>query len=209
VRFTSPHPSGFREDLVDAIARLPKVCEHVHLPVQSGSNRLLKAMHRPYTVEKYKKIVESLRKKIPSVAISTDIIVGFPSETEAEFKETLAFAEEMEFDQAFIFRYSPRKDTPAAMMEEQLSEEVKERRNQELLTVINKSIKDRLQAVVGTEQEILVEGVSKKNSQRYMGRTRQNQIVVFPGDQRHRGQVMRVKIEERLGFSLLGMPDIL
>jgi tRNA-2-methylthio-N6-dimethylallyladenosine synthase len=209
IRFTSPHPSGFRDDLIQAISDLPKVCEHVHLPLQSGSNRVLKAMHRPYTIEKFRTIVEKLRQKVAGVAVSTDIIVGFPGETEEEFQETLAIAREFQFDQAFIFRYSPRKDTPAATMEGQHTEEEKERRNQELLLIINEAIKKNLRSEVGKEKEILVEGVSKNNDQRFMGRTRQNQIVVFPGSTRHQGQLMRVKIEESLGFSLLGAPDIL
>ncbi len=208
IRFTSPHPSGFREDLIEAIAELPKVCEHVHLPLQSGSNRVLKAMHRTYTVEKYRQIVDCLRGRISSVAISTDIIVGFPGETETEFQETVAFAREMEFDQGFIFRYSMRKDTPAATMEGQLPEEEKWRRNQELLVIINQSVKRKLDVDVNTEQEILVEGKSKTNPQRMMGRTRQNRIVVFPGNERHQGQIMRLKIERALGFTLLGDPII-
>jgi len=209
IRFTSPHPGGFRRDLIEAIAELPKLCEHVHLPLQSGSNRVLKAMHRTYTVEKYRKIVEQLRERIPGVAVTTDMIVGFPGETEVEFLETLKLAEEIQFDQAFIFRYSPRKDTPAATMEGQCPEEEKKRRNQELLAVINQSAKQKLQADVGTEQEILVEGESKTNPHRMMGRTRQNRIVVFPGNERHLGQLLHVRIEKVIGFTLLGAPDIL
>jgi len=209
IRFTSPHPSGFRRDLIEAIAELPKLCEHVHLPLQSGSNRVLKAMHRTYTVEKYRKIVEQLRERIPGVAVTTDMIVGFPGETEVEFRETLKLAEEIQFDQAFIFRHSPRKDTPAATMEGQHPEKEKERRNQELLAVINQSAKQKLQVDVGTEQEILVEGESKTNSHRMMGRTRQNRIVVFPGNERRLGQLLHVRIERALGFTLLGAPDIL
>jgi len=208
IRFTSPHPAGFREDLIEAVAGLPKVCEHVHLPLQSGSGRVLKAMHRTYTVEKYRKIVQRLRERIPGIAVSTDLIVGFPGETEAEFQETLDIARELGFDQAFVFRYSPRRDTPAAVMAGQHTEKEKKRRNQELLAVVNDGVKRKLDEDVGTEREILVEGPSKTNDQRSMGRTRQNRIVVFPGNQRHRGQLMRVKIERRLGFSLLGAPDI-
>ncbi len=209
IRFTSPHPSGFRDDLIDAIARLPKVCEHVHLPVQSGSNRVLKAMHRPYTVEKYKEIVQKLRDRVPNVAITTDVIVGFPTETEEEFQETLNLARQIEFDQAFVFRYSPRRDTPAATMEGQHAEKEKERRNQELLAIVNAGIKRKLETQVGKEVEILVEGESKNNVSRFTGRTRNNQIVVFPGAERHRGQLLKVRVEQCLGFSLLGDPDIL
>ncbi len=209
IRFTSPHPNGFRDDLIEAIARLPKVCEHVHLPVQSGSDRVLKAMHRPYSVEKYREIVSKLRARVPNVAVTTDIIVGFPSETEAEFQETMTLAREMQFDQAFVFRYSPRRDTPAAQMEGQHTEAEKERRNQELLEVINAGVKARLEGMVNKEVEILVEGESKTNATRFTGRTRGNHIVVFPGSERHRGQLMKVRIEKCLGFSLLGDPAIL
>jgi tRNA-2-methylthio-N6-dimethylallyladenosine synthase len=209
IRFTSPHPSGFREDLIDAIASLPKVCEHVHLPLQSGSDRVLKAMHRPYTVEKYRKIVERLRSKVKNVAVTTDMIVGFPTESEAEFQETLQVARDLQFDQAFIFRYSQRKDTPAALMEGQHTEAEKERRNKELLDIVNEIIKRKLKEDVGTEQEILVEGVSKRNEARMSGRTRRNTIVAFPGNERHQGQLLKVRIEKNLGFSLIGAPDIL
>lgn len=209
IRFTSPHPSGFRKDLIEAIAELPKVCEHVHLPVQSGSNRVLKAMHRPYTVGQFRKIIQRLRERVPEVAVSTDIIVGFPGETEAEFRESLALAEEMQFDQVFVFRYSPRKETPAATMDGQVPEAERKRRNQELLAVVNDAIRRKFDAEVGIEREILVEGVSDRNPARMMGRTRQNRIVVFPGSERHRGGLLRVRIERSLGFSLLGDPAIL
>jgi len=209
IRFTSPHPSGFREDLIDAIAQLPKVCEHVHLPLQSGSNRVLKAMHRPYTIEKYRGIVDRLREKIPDVAITTDMIVGFPTESEEEFQESMKAVREIEFDQAFIFRYSPRKDTPAALMEGQHPEEEKERRNREMLELINGIIRRKLEKEVGTIQEILVEGISKTKTDRMSGRTRKNTIVSFPGGERHQGQLMKVRVEKNFGFSLLGAPDIL
>ncbi|MBI4023796.1 MAG: tRNA (N6-isopentenyl adenosine(37)-C2)-methylthiotransferase MiaB [Verrucomicrobia bacterium] len=206
IRFASPHPGGFREDLIGAMAELPKVCEHVHLPLQSGSNRVLKAMRRTYSVETYRRIVERLRERVPGIAVSTDLIVGFPGETESEFQQTLALTREMEFDQAFVFRYSPRKETPAADMEAQHPEEEKERRNQELLAVVNEHVKRRLALETGADREILVENVSKTNPDRMMGRTRQNRIVVFAGTERHRGQLMRIRIERALGFTLLGSP---
>ena len=208
IRFASPYPSAFRDDLINAIAELPKVCEHIHLPLQAASNRVLKAMRRLYTVEKYRQVVQRLRERIPTVAISTDFIVGFPGETEAEFQETVAFAREIQFDQAFVFRFSPRKGTPAATMEGQHPKEEKKRRNQELLAVVNESVKRKLEADVGTVQEILVESASKTNPSRMTGRTRQNRIVVFSGDGSHQGRLLRVHIERALGFSLLGKLSI-
>src|SRR5213595_3780019 len=139
LRFTSPHPIGFRDDLIDAISQLSKLVEHVHLPLQSGSNRILKAMHRAYTAEKYVDLVERIRRAHEGVAITTDIIVGFPGETEDNYKQTRDLVEEIQFDNAFVFRYSPRRDTPAAEMPEQIDERVKEERNQDLLRIVNES----------------------------------------------------------------------
>src|SRR6266516_3005906 len=138
-RFTSPHPIAFRDDLIDAISRLPKLAEHVHLPLQSGSNRILKAMHRAYTAEKYLDLVERIRRARDGVAITTDVIVGFPGETDDDYRQTRDLAEEIQFDNAFVFRYSARRDTPAAEMPDQIDEHVKEQRNQDLLEVVNKS----------------------------------------------------------------------
>src|SRR5205085_5935285 len=137
LRFTSPHPIGFREDLIDAYTRLPKLADHLHLPVQSGSNKILKAMHRTYTAEKYVDLVRRVREARQGIAITTDIIVGFPGETDDDFKQTQALAEQVQFDNAFVFRYSPRQDTPAATMPDQVDENVKEQRNHELLEVVN------------------------------------------------------------------------
>ncbi|HLB32877.1 MAG TPA: tRNA (N6-isopentenyl adenosine(37)-C2)-methylthiotransferase MiaB, partial [Chthoniobacterales bacterium] len=150
IRFTSPHPMGFRSDLVACIGQLPKVMEHIHLPMQSGSDRILRNMHRTYTAEKYRKLVQELRQARPGIAITTDIIVGFPGETEEEYLQSKRLAEELQFDNAFIFRYSQRGDTPAATMEEQLPEEVKELRNKDLLEVINAAAAEKLNACVGT-----------------------------------------------------------
>ena len=133
LRFTSPHPIGFRDDLIDAISRLPKLAEHVHLPLQSGSNKILKAMHRGYTAEKYVDLVRRIRHARDGIAITTDIIVGFPGETEDDYGQTRDLVEEIQFDNAFVFRYSPRRDTPAAEMPDQIDEHVKEQRNQDLL----------------------------------------------------------------------------
>jgi tRNA-2-methylthio-N6-dimethylallyladenosine synthase len=209
IRFTSPHPKGYGDDLVEAYARLPKLCESAHIPVQSGSDRMLKLMHRGYTRERYLSIIQKLRRAKPGIGISTDLIVGFPGETEEDFEETLSLAREVEFDQAFIFKYSQRRDTPAAEMPEQLSTKVKEERNLRLLELINEIARRRFEKLIGGRTQILVEGPSKKNPARMMGRTRCNKIVVFEGSDRHRGQVMDVKITRAGSFTLYGDPAIL
>ncbi len=206
LRFTSPHPIGFRRDLVEAFARLPKLCEHVHLPLQSGSDRILRAMHRPYTAAKYERLVADLRAARPGIAITTDIIVGFPGESHDDYAQTRALAERVGFDNAFIFRYSPRKDTPAATMTDQLPEDIKEARNQDLLAVINAHTRRLHAAHVGQRVEILCEGPSKTNARRLSGRTRTNKIVVFasPRPERHVGELVNVDIVESSGFTLYG-----
>ena len=194
IRFTSPHPKGYGDDLVEAYARLPKLVESAHIPVQSGSDRLLKAMHRGYTRERFMGIIGKLRRVKPEMGITTDVIVGFPGETEEDFEQTLSLAREADFDNAYIFKYSPRKDTPAATMPDQLPTEVKEERNERLLTQLNNQAARRYEALVGQTTQILVEGPSKRNAARMMGRTRCGKIVVFDGSSRHRGQLMDVKI---------------
>ena len=208
IRFTSPHPKGYGDDLIEAYARLPKLVESAHLPVQSGSNRVLKLMHRGYTRERYVGIIEKLRAAKPEIGISTDFIVGFPGETEDDFEETLSLAREVEFDQAYIFKYSQRRDTPAAAMPDQVPQKVREERNQRLLEVINEIAKRKYGALVGRQMQILVEGPSKKNPARMTGRTRCNRIVVFDGSERHRGQLMDVKITRAGSFTLYGDPAI-
>src|SRR5947207_3363150 len=160
LRFTSPHPSGFRADLIDAISRLPKLAEHVHLPLQSGSNKILKAMHRAYTAEKYMDLVGQIRQARSGIAITTDIIVGFPGETEGDYRQTRNLVEQIQFDNAFVFRYSPRSGTPAAAMPHQIDEHVKHERNQDLLQVVNQSNRWTLQRLIGTKAEVLCEGRS-------------------------------------------------
>jgi tRNA-2-methylthio-N6-dimethylallyladenosine synthase len=209
IRFTSPHPKGYGDDLAEAYARLPKLCENAHLPLQSGSDRLLKLMHRGYTRERYIGIIEKLRRAKPGIGVSTDIIVGFPGETEEDFEQTLSLAREIEFDMAYIFKYSPRRDTPAAEMPGQLSTEVKEERNERLLRLVNEIADRNYKKLVGQRVQILVEGPSKKNAARMMGRTRCNKIVVFDGSDRHRGQLMDVKIDRAGLFTLYGDPAIL
>ena len=209
IRFTSPHPKGYGDDLVEAYARLPKLVESAHIPVQSGSDRLLKLMHRGYTRERFMGIIGKLRRVKPEMGITTDVIVGFPGETEEDFEQTLSLAREADFDNAYIFKYSPRKDTPAATMPDQLPIEVKEERNERLLTQLNNQAARRYEALVGQTTQILVEGPSKRNAARMMGRTRCNKIVVFDGSSRHRGQLMDVKITRAGSFTLYGDPAIL
>jgi tRNA-2-methylthio-N6-dimethylallyladenosine synthase len=209
IRFTSPHPKGYGDDLVEAYARLPKLCESAHIPVQSGSDRLLKIMHRGYSRERFLGIIEKLRRAKPDIGVSTDIIVGFPGETEEDFEQTLSLAREVEFDQAYIFKYSPRRDTPAADMPGQLSTAVKEERNEHLLRLVNEIAARHYEKLVGAQTQILVEGPSKRNPVRMMGRTRCNKIVVFDGSDRHRGQIMDVKITRAGSFTLYGDPAIL
>jgi tRNA-2-methylthio-N6-dimethylallyladenosine synthase len=208
IRFTAPHPKGYGDDLVEAYARLPKLCESAHLPVQSGSDRILKLMHRGYARERFTSIVGKLRQARPGMGITTDIIVGFPGETEEDFEQTLSLCREVEFDNAYIFKYSPRRDTPAADMPEQVPQAVREERNLRLLDLVNGIAARRYEAFVGRQVQILVEGPSRKNKARFTGRTRCNKIVLFDGDSRHRGQLMDVKIERTGSFTLYGDPVI-
>ena len=204
LRFTSPHPIGFRDDLIDAIAHLPKLAEHVHLPLQSGSNKILRAMHRAYTAEKYVDLTQRIRHAREGISITTDIIVGFPGETEDDYKRTRDLVEQIQFDNAFVFRYSPRRGTAAAQIPDQVDERTKERRNQDLLQIVNESNRRTLERLVGCDVEVLCEGPSKTNSARMMGRTRTNKIVVFEGSHHLVGELVSVRVQHANGFSLYG-----
>ena len=208
IRFTSPHPKGYGDDLVAAYARLPKLCESAHIPLQSGSDRILKLMHRGYTRERFLEIVRKLRAARPDIGITTDIIVGFPGETEADFEQTLSLCREVEFDNAYIFKYSPRRDTPAAEMPDQVPQTVREERNHRLLELVNEIAARKYDRFIGRQVQILVEGPSKKNPARHTGRTRCNRIVLFDGGERHRGQLLDVRIERTGSFTLYGDPAI-
>jgi tRNA-2-methylthio-N6-dimethylallyladenosine synthase len=208
IRFTSPHPKGYGDDLVGAYARLPKLCESAHIPLQSGSDRILKLMHRGYTREKFLGIIARLRRAKPGIGITTDIIVGFPGETEEDFELTLSLAREVQFDNAYIFKYSQRRDTPAAAMPDQVPQAVREERNHRLLELVNEIAARKYDGFIGRQVEILVEGPSKKNATRYTGRTRCNRIVLFDGSTRHQGQLMDVKIERTGSFTLYGDPAV-
>ena len=211
LRFTSPHPIGYKDDLIGAFRHLPKLVEHVHLPLQSGSDRILKAMHRTYTGAKYLELVEKIREVRPEMAITTDVIVGFPGETEDDYRATRDLVEKVRFDNAFVFRYSKRRDTPAAELPGQVDEVVKEQRNHDLLEVVNESARRKLERLVGQNVEILCEGPSRTNPDRLTGRTRGNKIVILEsGDaDRHIGQLFDVKVTRSSGFCLYGDPAIL
>jgi len=203
IRFTSPHPRGFKQDLVEAYGRLPKLCPYVHLPLQSGSNRILKAMNRPYSRERYKEIVDALRTVTPGMYFSTDVIVGFPGETEEDFAHTRDLFEACNYDMAYIFKYSIRTGTPAETMPDQVPEEVKEARNQILLDLLRANSERRNAALLGTVEEVLVEG-SDKTGQKFTGRTRGNRVCVFAADPRLVGELVPLKIERASVSTLYG-----
>ena len=203
IRFTSPHPRGFKQDLVEAYGRLPKLCEYVHLPMQSGSNRILRAMNRPYSRERYQEIVDALRAVRPDMYFSTDIIVGYPGETEAEFEETRELFEACNYDMAYIFKYSIRSGTVAADLADQVPDEEKERRNQVLLEILRKNSERRTAQLIGTVEEVLVEGPDK-TGQHFTGRTRGNRVCVFDADPRLVGQLVPLKIERATVSTLYG-----
>ncbi|MDP0500395.1 MAG: tRNA (N6-isopentenyl adenosine(37)-C2)-methylthiotransferase MiaB [Verrucomicrobiota bacterium JB022] len=196
IRFTSPHPRGFQRDLVEAYGRLEKLMPYVHLPLQSGSDRVLRIMRRPYTVRRFREIVAQLREVRPDICLSTDVIVGFPGETDDDFAQTQALFDELAFDMAFIFRYSPRPGTKAAEMLDNVPEEVKEARNQALLDILAGHSLACNAALVGTVQPVLVEGPARKGEGIFMGRTPNYRKVLFPASERLVGQIVPVHIHE-------------
>lgn len=196
IRFTSPYPRDFRDNLVEAIATLPKVMEHVHLPLQSGDNTILKAMRRLYTVEEFEAIVHKLRTRIPNIAITTDLIVGFPGETEEQFENTLRVVERIRFDGAFMFAYSPRPGTPAAQMENQVPQHVKQERLERLIALQNHITCEINAQQVGKVFEVLVEGPSQKDPTKLAGFTREQKMVHFVGERELIGRLVRVRADE-------------
>jgi tRNA-2-methylthio-N6-dimethylallyladenosine synthase len=203
VRFTTSHPGHLKQSIMDAMRDVPVVCNHLHLPLQSGSDRILKAMNRGYTRARYLSKVDHLRKAVPGMAFSTDLIVGFPGETDADFRETLALLSEVEYDQIYAFAYSPRPGTEATRLEEALPDEIKQERLRELLT-LQESIQSRRNAVlVGRTFEVLVDGMGRLHNGLLKGRTRCNRIVHFPGPA-HRGQFLDVRITHGHAHSLIG-----
>ena len=204
IRFTSPHPVGFRQDLIEAYRDLPKLCEHIHFPMQSGSERILKAMKRPYSPQKFAEIVHALRTVQPSMCFSTDIIVGFPGETDDDFALTRELFTAIGFDMAFIFKYSVRKGTSAEELGDTIPQAVKESRNQELLGILEKMSLRKNEALVGSVQEVLVEGAARKGEGLFMGRNRGFRKIVFPGSERLIGQLVPVTIHRATTTTLFG-----
>jgi len=203
IRFTSPHPKDFREPVIGAIAECSSVCEHVHLPLQSGSTRLLKAMKRTYSRERYLALVERLRGAIPDLALGTDVIVGFPGESEADFRETLDVVHEVGFESAFTFVYSPRAGTDAASMVDQVPDTVKRERMERLVEVVQRGAAARNSARIGRTEEVLVEGPRRTDSTLLRGRTRRNTTVNFCGSSEP-GALTLVEIESATSTTLRG-----
>jgi tRNA-2-methylthio-N6-dimethylallyladenosine synthase len=203
IRFTSPHPKDFRRPVIDAMADCGTVCEHAHLPLQSGSSRILKAMRRTYDRERYFRLVDELRDAIPDLALTTDLIVGFPGETEADFRETIAVVEEVGFDGAFTFVYSPRAGTEAAAMPEQISDELKRDRIERLIEVVQRAAATRNGERVGGVEEVLVEGTSRTDPSLLRGRTRRNTTVNFTGTAAA-GELVDVRIDAATSTTLRG-----
>jgi tRNA-2-methylthio-N6-dimethylallyladenosine synthase len=203
IRFTSPHPKDFRRDVIAAMAEYAAVCEHAHLPLQSGSTRILKAMRRTYSRERYLRLVEDLRTAIPDLALTTDVIVGFPGETEDDFRETLEVVEEIGFDGAFTFVYSPRAGTEAAAMADQVPDEVKRARIELLVERVQRIAAEQNAFRVGMVEEVLVESPSRTDPQLLRGRTRRNTTVNFRGDAAP-GELVSVTIESATSTTLAG-----
>ena len=194
IRFISPHPKDFTDDVIEAIRDCDKVCKLVHLPLQSGSTEVLRRMNRKYTKEQYLSLVEKMRDKIPNVRFTTDIIVGFPGETTEEFEDTLDVVRKVKFEQVFMFIYSRRVGTPADKMEDQIPEEIKHKNFNKLKALVESQIAENNKKYIGTVQKIFVEGTSKNNEEMLTGRTDSNKVVVFEGDKSLIGKMIDVKI---------------
>ena len=207
IRFTSPHPKDFRAPVVEAMAECAAVCEQAHLPLQSGSTRILKAMRRTYSRERYLRLVDELRAAIPDLALTTDLIVGFPGETEEEFRETVTAVEEVGFDGAFTFVYSPRTGTEAAAMTGQISEDLKRDRIERLIDVVQRVAATRNAERIGRIEEVLVEGPSRTDPTLKRGRTRRNTTVNFAGTAAA-GDLVEVRIEDATSTTLRGIQAV-
>jgi tRNA-2-methylthio-N6-dimethylallyladenosine synthase len=203
IRYTSPHPKDMREDVIAAHAELPSLCEHIHLPLQSGSSRILKAMRRTYNRERYTDRVAMIREHVPDCAITTDIIVGFPGETDEDFEQTMAVVEDVRYDGAFTFIYSPRRGTEAAGLENQVPHEVKRERMERLVDAVQRIQRERAQRFVGRTMEVLVEGPSRTDASRLRGRTRHNKTVNFTGLAQP-GELAQVEITGATSTTLAG-----
>jgi tRNA-2-methylthio-N6-dimethylallyladenosine synthase len=207
IRFTSPHPKDFRAPVIAAMAECDAVCEHAHLPLQSGSTRILKAMRRTYSRERYLRLVDELRGAIPDLALTTDIIVGFPGETEGDFRQTLEVVEEVRYDSAFTFVYSPRAGTEAAAMPDQIPEDVKRDRIERLVEVVQRIAHERNLERIGGVEEVLVEGPSRTDPTLLRGRTRRNITVNFSGTAQA-GELVDVRVEGATSTTLRGVQAV-
>jgi tRNA-2-methylthio-N6-dimethylallyladenosine synthase len=203
LRFTSPYPTGFGERVVAAMAETPAVCEHVHLPAQSGSSRVLKRMLRRYTRERYLEVVDALRRAVPNLALTTDLIVGFPGETEADFAETLSLVETVGFDDAYTFRYSPRDGTPATRLKDAVPDALAGERLERLVALVRGIARRKNVALVGSTHEVLVEGKAKRG-ELLQARTRTNKVALVPGPDAWIGSYHRVRFTGTTGSTFTG-----
>lgn len=208
IRFMTSHPKDMTEDLIKAFSKYHNLSKHLHLPLQSGSDNVLKRMNRGYTKGKYLQLIKDIRREVPDIGITTDIITGFPGESEEYFQETLNLVEEVQFDSAFTFIYSKREGTPAAACEDQVEESVKHERFQRLVKVVNESALSKNLSYIGRVEEVIIEGVSRKNNEYLEGRTDSFKLVNFKGPMEALGETVLVKITEANTFSLKGTLDL-
>lgn len=204
LRFVTSHPKDISDKVIEVIAKEPKLCEHLHLPMQSGSNSILKKMNRKYTSEKYLGIIHKLRNAIPNIAITTDVMVGFPGETEEDFLQTYNLMKQIRFDYAFTFKYSPREVTAAASYSEQVPEDVRLERLKKLIELQEQITFEKYQEQIGRTVQVYVEHTSKKSDKELSGRTRDNKIAVFPGDKKLIGTFVDIEIIDATGWTLKG-----
>ncbi len=204
IRYMTSHPRDFKDKLIDVIAESKNICEHFHLPVQSGSTKILKEMNRGYSREEYITLIEKIKKRFPEASITTDFIVGFPGETEKEFRETISLVKMLRFDMAFTFMYSIRPNTKAATMDKQIPEKVKKRRLQELMNLQNKISREKNQKYIGKKVKVLIDGESKNNPETFSGRTRTNKLVIVPRAQNTVGKIVNIEILEAQSWTLYG-----
>jgi len=204
IRYTSPHPQDMTEELLETMAKYPNICNYVHLPLQAGNDRILKRMNRTYTKEHFIQLAKDIRNKMPGIGISTDIIVGFPGETDADFQETLDVMNEVKFDSAFNFKYSPRRGTKAAEYDDQVDELIKQDRLAQVIELQKQHTLERNQNLVGTIQTVLVEKESKRSSNKWAGRTDSNKWVIFDKGESHIKDIVNIHITEATGVTLRG-----
>ncbi|MCK4409498.1 MAG: tRNA (N6-isopentenyl adenosine(37)-C2)-methylthiotransferase MiaB, partial [Candidatus Eisenbacteria sp.] len=209
IRFATSHPKDLSDNVIEAVGSLAKVCEHIHLPVQSGSTEVLAAMNRSYTREQYVALAQRIREGIPGVALTTDVIVGFPGETDEQFRETVSLMNEIRFDSAFMFRYSVREGTRAAEFADDVPEEEKIARLKTIINLQHRLTSEVNAALVGSSVEVLVEGPSQKNEELLFGRSRTGKAVVFPGDAELAGRVVSMEISSVSAWTLHGVNPVL